>query len=61
MGDELIRRIDALAVLRIAQIASCSCDVKTPDPDWHMYWCRYRILREAEAMIEHVPSAGSTE
>lgn len=52
--DDLIRRGDALAVLMKAQVASCTCLTKTPDPDWHREGCRYRILREAEAMIEHV-------
>ena len=55
-NDDLIRRGDALAVLRKAQVASCTCQIKTPDPEWHSHNCRYRILREAEAMIDHVPA-----
>ena len=57
--EELIKRRDAVAVLVKAQIASCTCQVKTPDPDWHLHNCRYRILRDAEAMIEHVPSVAT--
>lgn len=59
--NDLIRRGDALAVLMKAQIASCTCLTKTPDPDWHREGCRYRILREAEAMIEHVPTFAMTD
>lgn len=58
-GEELIKRRDAVAVLVKAQIASCTCQVKTPDPEWHLHNCRYRILRDAEAMIEHVPSVAT--
>ena len=54
-GKDMIWRQDALAVLIKAQGASCTCGIKTPDPDWHSHDCRYRVLREAEAMIEHVP------
>jgi hypothetical protein len=53
----LIDKAEALAVLRKAQVASCTCQIKTPDPEWHSHNCRYRILREAEAMIDHLPDA----
>lgn len=53
----LINKAEALAVLRKAQVASCTCQIKTPDPEWHSHNCRYRILREAEAMIDHLPDA----
>ena len=53
----LIDKDEALAVLRKAQVASCTCQIKTPDPEWHNHNCRYRILREAEAMIDHLPDA----
>lgn len=53
----VIDKAEALAVLRKAQIASCTCQIKTPDPEWHSHNCRYRILREAEAMIDHLPDA----
>lgn len=53
----LIDKAEAIAVLRKAQTASCTCQIKTPDPEWHSHNCRYRILREAEAMIDHVPDA----
>lgn len=53
----LIDKAEAMAVLRKAQTASCTCQIKTPDPEWHSYDCRYRILREAEAMIDHLPDA----
>ena len=55
--SDLIDRAAAFLVLRKAQIASCTCQIKTPDPDWHHHNCRYRILREIEAMIEHLPDA----
>lgn len=53
----LIDKDEALAVLRKAQVASCTCQIKTPDPEWHSHNCRYRIIREAEAMIDHLPDA----
>lgn len=56
---DLIDREAAFLVLRKAQIASCTCQIKTPDPDWHNHNCRYRILREIEAMIEHLPDAAA--
>lgn len=53
----LIDKAGALAVLKKAQVASCTCQIKTPDPEWHIHNCRYRILREVEAMIDHLPDA----
>jgi hypothetical protein len=32
-------------------VASCNCDTKTPDVDWHKVWCRYRQTSEAVEMI----------
>lgn len=57
----LIDKAEALAVLRKAQVASCTCQIKTPDPEWHNHNCRYRILREVEAMIDHLPDAATPE
>lgn len=57
----LIDKAEALAVLRKAQVASCTCQIKTPDPEWHNHNCRYRILREVEAVIDHLPDAATPE
>lgn len=55
MSDkDLIRRGDALAVIVKAQTASCTCLTKTDDPSWHRDGCTYRVLRDVEAMIDHV-------
>lgn len=52
--NDLIRRGDALAVIVKAQTASCTCLTKTDDPSWHRDGCTYRVLRDVEAMIDHV-------
>ena len=33
-------------------IASCTCQTKTPEPEWHQEQCRYRTLHEAIMFIE---------
>lgn len=52
--NDLIRRGDAIAVIVKAQTASCTCLTKTDDPSWHRDGCKYRVLRDVEAMIAHV-------
>jgi hypothetical protein len=40
--------------LRIGQIASCSCETKTPEVKYHQPYCRYRLLEEGATEIERL-------
>lgn len=40
--------------LRMAQVSSCSCLTKTPEPSWHDESCSYRVLSEAVTAIAQV-------
>lgn len=42
---------DIITTLENACIASCNCDTKTPDSEYHAPLCRYRALDEA---IRHI-------
>jgi hypothetical protein len=43
--------------LIVTQVFSCTCDVKTPDIQFHSLDCRYRTLAEAASTITALRAA----
>lgn len=37
--------------LMFLQLNSCTCQVKTPDADYHHKECRYRLAKDSAAMV----------
>lgn len=50
----LLHRLD------LAMLGSCTCVTKTPDFTFHDEQCRYRVLSEASALIQWIPSMQDT-
>ena len=38
-------------------VASCNCDTKPPDVEYHEIWCRYRQTSEAVELIDAMLAA----
>jgi len=45
---------DVFHKLELACIASCKCMTKTPDPQYHEEFCNYRLIKEAQALLQEV-------
>jgi len=41
-------------MLTMSSVASCSCDTKSPDPNFHAVTCLYRTLQEAYTLISEL-------
>lgn len=51
-GMKIEATLPLLTRIIFAQIASCRCMTKTPDPDYHKEDCTYRVLYEAQKEIQ---------
>lgn len=52
MGGEMLPDpADLVQRLDLSTVASCTCLTKTPEVRFHDPMCRYRILREASAVL----------